>query len=150
MFVLYLCLLDLFRVVVCFCLLCSFFFSSRRRHTRCALVTGVQTCALPIFLLLPVPAEAVPRFPESRPDLSPGELRQLGPGRYDRAGQRAGDRRPRLALRRRGRAAQAVAMVPQDHRLCRRPDRKSVVWGKSVSVRVDLGGSRIIKTKTTN
>src|SRR3546814_8024395 len=30
----------------------SFFcFSSRRRHTRCALVTGVQTCALPIFPL---------------------------------------------------------------------------------------------------
>src|SRR3546814_3547356 len=26
-----------------------FFFSSRRRHTRCALVTGVQTCALPIW-----------------------------------------------------------------------------------------------------
>src|SRR3546814_15786615 len=31
-------------VCVCF----FFFFSSRRRHTRCALVTGVQTCALPI------------------------------------------------------------------------------------------------------
>src|SRR3546814_7269897 len=30
-------------IVYCFC------FSSRRRHTRCALVTGVQTCALPIF-----------------------------------------------------------------------------------------------------
>src|SRR3546814_2975400 len=29
-------------------LLIIFFFSSRRRHTRCALVTGVQTCALPI------------------------------------------------------------------------------------------------------
>src|SRR3546814_9656245 len=29
-------------------LVCIFFFSSRRRHTRCALVTGVQTCALPI------------------------------------------------------------------------------------------------------
>src|SRR3546814_14857482 len=28
---------------------CIFFFSSRRRHTRCALVTGVQTCALPIL-----------------------------------------------------------------------------------------------------
>src|SRR3546814_9738821 len=28
-----------------------FFFSSRRRHTRCALVTGVQTCALPIWLV---------------------------------------------------------------------------------------------------
>src|SRR3546814_4534347 len=27
-----------------------FFFSSRRRHTRCALVTGVQTCALPISM----------------------------------------------------------------------------------------------------
>src|SRR3546814_10260768 len=26
-----------------------FFVSSRRRHTRCALVTGVQTCALPIY-----------------------------------------------------------------------------------------------------
>src|SRR3546814_5532775 len=26
-----------------------FFFTSRRRHTRCALVTGVQTCALPIL-----------------------------------------------------------------------------------------------------
>src|SRR3546814_17720472 len=31
--------------MVCYCL----FFSSRRRHTRCALVTGVQTCALPIY-----------------------------------------------------------------------------------------------------
>src|SRR3546814_707946 len=30
------------------CVLNVFFFSSRRRHTRCALVTGVQTCALPI------------------------------------------------------------------------------------------------------
>src|SRR3546814_1090158 len=48
-------------VVVCILFWCSyhywtllfsfffFFFSSRRRHTRCALVTGVQTCALPIF-----------------------------------------------------------------------------------------------------
>src|SRR3546814_4316078 len=30
----------------------SFFFSSRRRHTSCALVTGVQTCALPIYAIL--------------------------------------------------------------------------------------------------
>src|SRR3546814_1896179 len=36
--------------VVTLCLL-FFFFSSRRRHTRCALVTGVQTCALPIFVI---------------------------------------------------------------------------------------------------
>src|SRR3546814_16311971 len=34
------------------CLVLFFFFSSRRRHTRCALVTGVQTCALPISLSL--------------------------------------------------------------------------------------------------
>src|SRR3546814_21006852 len=32
--------------------MCSFFFfSSRRRHTRCALVSGVQTCALPICMV---------------------------------------------------------------------------------------------------
>src|SRR3546814_9982155 len=35
--------------LVCFFCFC-FFFSSRRRHTRCALVTGVQTCALPIYV----------------------------------------------------------------------------------------------------
>src|SRR3546814_10769092 len=35
--------------VVCVSIL--FFFSSRRRHTRCALVTGVQTCALPISFM---------------------------------------------------------------------------------------------------
>src|SRR3546814_13111797 len=43
------------------CRLCVFFFfSSRRRHTRCALVTGVQTCALPIWILSarPSPQEA--------------------------------------------------------------------------------------------
>src|SRR3546814_1672981 len=33
---------------MCLCV----FFSSRRRHTRCALVTGVQTCALPIYHLV--------------------------------------------------------------------------------------------------
>src|SRR3546814_2126131 len=35
--------------VDCFLVCFVFFFSSRRRHTRCALVTGVQTCALPIL-----------------------------------------------------------------------------------------------------
>src|SRR3546814_7722517 len=34
-------------MLVYFVIFC--FFSSRRRHTRCALVTGVQTCALPIY-----------------------------------------------------------------------------------------------------
>src|SRR3546814_10470985 len=41
---------DVFFVVVCYV-----FFSSRRRQTRCALVTGVQTCALPIWLRSTVP-----------------------------------------------------------------------------------------------
>src|SRR3546814_3045423 len=38
----------LFFLCRCLLRLVFFFFSSRRRHTRCALVTGVQTCALPI------------------------------------------------------------------------------------------------------
>src|SRR3546814_3436685 len=46
---------SLYLLLLCFTWMCDvvcwllvFFFSSRRRHTRCALVTGVQTCALPI------------------------------------------------------------------------------------------------------
>src|SRR3546814_1257757 len=38
------------RCRLCRVILWCFFFSSRRRHTRCALVTGVQTCALPILV----------------------------------------------------------------------------------------------------
>src|SRR3546814_16406045 len=38
---------NMLQLIVLFFFL-FFFFSSRRRHTRCALVTGVQTCALPI------------------------------------------------------------------------------------------------------
>src|SRR3546814_5600547 len=45
--------------LVYFVLFC--FFSSRRRHTRCALVTGVQTCALPIWTSV-VPSMAIPPF----------------------------------------------------------------------------------------
>src|SRR3546814_8800014 len=46
----------------------SFFFSNRRRHTRCALVTGVQTCALPISLRA-VAGRIVPQ-PEGRPPIN--------------------------------------------------------------------------------
>src|SRR3546814_11910056 len=57
----------------CFVLLSSllfFFFSSRRRHTRCALVTGVQTCALPI-----IPCAPRPRAIRNRScSISPGLL----------------------------------------------------------------------------
>src|SRR3546814_2575225 len=43
------------------CYVC-FFFSSRRRHTRCALVTGVQTCALPISSLRQADGRRLHRF----------------------------------------------------------------------------------------
>src|SRR3546814_2690441 len=120
-----------------------FFFSSRRRHTRCALVTGVQTCALPI--------SARARFGRvDQVDVACGrepavarhlllELPLAPPGITERddpvpqpggAGDRAQDvdgarQRP----------------APRDI------DRKSVVSGKRVSVRVALGGRRIIKKK---
>src|SRR3546814_4547663 len=79
--------------------------SSRRRHTGCALVTGVQTCALPIFADILRP----------------------------RIGRDIVDRMPDLAVvAKRALDIQAAA-------------RTSVVSGKSVSERVDRGGSRITK-----
>src|SRR3546814_7276538 len=52
-----------------------FFFSSRRRHTRCALVTGVQTCALPIFVTATVSIFACPLW--LTPYLKESQLFQL-------------------------------------------------------------------------
>src|SRR3546814_12046578 len=43
-----------------------FCFSSRRRHTRCALVTGVQTCALPIFCTTNLPTSSDATIRSSR------------------------------------------------------------------------------------
>src|SRR3546814_13480942 len=60
---------------------CVFFCSSRRRHTRCALVTGVQTCALPILPLLSA-CDAINDAPAVRKILSMGE-------EMNRASQRA-------------------------------------------------------------
>src|SRR3546814_14607067 len=116
------------------CLYVYFFFSSRRRHTRCALVTGVQTCALPIL-----------RRRQRR-----ASARSAAPMRWPpNSGSRSSIRRPPVPRPRRN-----------PRRRTDRPgfsqngDRKSVVSGKSVSVRVDLGGRRIIKKKknkqTTN
>src|SRR3546814_8225399 len=71
----------------------GFFFSSRRRHTRCALVTGVQTCALPISA-----REAIAE-PQEMPFAFP---QQMGEGDDFGLGQ-AGDRcRPRSEERRVG------------------------------------------------
>src|SRR3546814_2229546 len=63
-----------------------FFFSSRRRHTRCALVTGVQTCALPICLArllsrMGRPAEALPLLKIEMPDSLSGQRVDFARGR---------------------------------------------------------------------
>src|SRR3546814_15626402 len=93
-----------------------FFCSSRGRHTRCALVTGVQTCALPIL------PRAIAR------------AREIAAG-------------PRLAYGYIKRNLLAAESEPFERMLEIEAiqDRKSVVQGKSVAVRVDMGGRRINK-----
>src|SRR3546814_7965173 len=56
-----------------------FFFSSRRRHTRCALVTGVQTCALPISAdtIAPVVRAGLVELPVTLIEDAPGSLRNV-------------------------------------------------------------------------
>src|SRR3546814_16610504 len=103
-----------------------FFFSSRRRHTMCAFVTGVQTCALPISLQFRLSAAGAGpvqgRGADIRRGGAPAPLFGMGAAR-------AADGRVQL--------------------LC--GDRKSVVKGKSVSVGVGVGGYRMIKiTRLTN
>src|SRR3546814_18056173 len=57
----------------------SFFFSSRRRHTRCALVTGVQTCALPIYaVFLQHQAVAAAADAELQPGIGVDAVEELG------------------------------------------------------------------------
>src|SRR3546814_10939060 len=97
-----------------------FFFSSRRRHTRCALVTGVQTCALPIY----------------RPPLRDPCRFRISAAPSDTAWYAA-----QLPPPWRGPEWSAGTDAPGD--------RKSVVYGKRVSVGVDLGGRWIINKKTS-
>src|SRR3546814_13199070 len=96
----------------------SLCFSSRRRHTRCALVTGVQTCALPISARWRSKSRPATTWPAP----SKASRRQFI--------------RIMVCLR----PAATVSRRPHS-------DRKSVVEGKSVSVRVVLGGRRIIQKK---
>src|SRR3546814_13135860 len=124
-----------------------FFFSSRRRHTRCALVTGVQTCALPILVgdeahdaQIAAAAIGSRRFHQlclwidgefSGHAVCPGHsILQIGVA---------------AAL-----PTAALFLLPGQCAQCYRlsffttfaRDRKSVVKGKSGSVRLDCGGSR--------
>ncbi len=75
--------------------------------------------------LLQAPAADVPRLPQGRAGRAQAIEGELGPGRHDRARQRAGDRRPRLALRRAGRAARADAVVLQDQQLFGGPAQRA-------------------------
>src|SRR3546814_3768783 len=70
-----------------------FFVSSRRRHTRCALVTGVQTCALPIcillffllangYLFLLKTVHILPRFSDKKRAVEIGRALQVEVSRY--------------------------------------------------------------------
>ena len=71
--------------------------------------------------LLPLDAVDLPQAVRARPGLQQGGGGQLVPERPDGAGQRAGDRRPLRAVRRRGRGAPARAVVLPHHRLRRPP-----------------------------
>ena len=75
--------------------------------------------------LLQAPAADVPRLPQGRAGRAQAIQGELGPGRHDGARQRAGHRRPRLALRRPGRAARADAVVLQDQQLFGRPAQRA-------------------------
>src|SRR3546814_4535967 len=74
--------------------MCLFFFSSRRRHTRCALVTGVQTCALPISGAMTRRATVLDALePEAVASLNPFQLRTMGlePGDMVKVATRRGE-----------------------------------------------------------
>src|SRR3546814_1130728 len=110
-----------------------FFVSSRRRHTRCALVTGGQTCALPIYAIsVPLTGWLAMRF---------GTVRWfiysiIGFGIFS-------------FLCGVSRTLDALVLFRVLQGLAGGPliARKSVVSGKSVAVSVDLGGGRIINKK---
>src|SRR3546814_2370134 len=119
-----------------------FFVSSRRRHTSCALVTGVQTCALPIYVR--------PAGPPAPLLSDGGRVLCAGTGGLVQAAAPVPGSRPRrrgLRARQVDGRARCPAHQGQQGGEHRAADRKSGVTGKSVSVRVDLGGRRIIKKK---
>src|SRR3546814_12276599 len=124
-------------------MLCIFFFcASRRRHTRCALVTGVQTCALPIsFSRQGIPPRESPtaqfgiRSTPTKGYAYEPSYRRHRPRLHRRHPERR-DKPSRLGRRQLG-----FLFQPSSR------DRKSVGRGKSVSARVDPGGCRINKKK---
>src|SRR3546814_20926714 len=131
-----------------------FFFSSRRRHTRCALVTGVQTCALPIF-----EAHGACSCIKREHNFCPSVTWSLFKIQVMRALYHGSRKPPHefgairmpicLSLRptlpgQSDTNLTAVAMICCFCRICK---RRSGVWGTSVAVGVDGGGRRNMKKK---
>src|SRR3546814_18403118 len=116
-----------------------FFFSSRRRHTRCALVTGVQTCALPISLAPTPTIKAL--FCKSFMIFSSMVHRRTLLSRPARAALSQFNFETFRGIG----PVRGLWQASPGALLVR--DRKSVVEGKSVSVSVDLGGRGKIKKK---
>src|SRR3546814_13747422 len=122
--------------------------SSRRRHTRCALVTGVQTCALPIAMWRAELPQAVDLLALHRqhPRLFPFLLQSVAghprSGRWDILFAF-----PQQALRLHGGVLESAppGLEAESDFLA---DPMIVVLGKIVSVRVVLGCLRIIKNTT--
>src|SRR3546814_11814012 len=105
-----------------------FFFSSRRRHTRCALVTGVQTCALPIY--------------HAREARVGGNYRR---GRDVAAGAQI------LGERGRDEGVEIEPIEREGHgRKIPRKIGRASCRGRVCQYGVDLGGRRIIKKKIYN
>src|SRR3546814_11814440 len=101
------------------------FFSSRRRHTRCALVTGVQTCALPIYLRDGDRDARVERRPGARNGIGAAADEERAEGALAHAAAREDveDRAVRChqALRRRGvgdAVAEAIGRAACRERVC--------------------------------
>src|SRR3546814_5915662 len=126
-----------------FLVLFFFFFSSRRRHTRCALVTGVQTCALPIYECSiagePAGGQEEESMRESSDSLKTRRSIEIGGTMLHYYSLDAAE----------DAGAGAVTRLPRSLKVLYEKERKSVGKGKSVSVRVDLGGRRFIKKKKT-
>src|SRR3546814_16268487 len=128
-----------------------FFFSSRRRHTRCALVTGVQTCALPICIDRLVYTSTPSVTHRATNPVAGGTADTVPYGEDFKAAYAATKTiAEKAVLAANGARLATVALRP---RLIWGPggnqplDRKRAVQGKRGSVRVDLGGRRILKKK---
>src|SRR3546814_20744326 len=117
-----------------------FFFSSRRRHTRCALVTGVQTCALPICVIAFAPGGHIFGDQDQGARVFRAGAQALQEAQDD---QQDGGQYADLAIG--GQAAYGDGGQAHEGD----GGRKSVGEGKSVEVSVDLGGRRVIKKKNS-